>query len=194
MEISLYAINPDLTETVTINGNRYRNTYEEIRNAGFRPIETTGTGARASLNSAVSFTLTLFSMFNGPINFVSTGVSLLSFFQNQTGMVVNRGTTSDWCYTTMFYDKLVKHTAISRNSVWMEGCVSQKLWINKASVWAFFRDTGRQDVTVHSSINKVKYTKNWDTCYDVTLYNWATGSIRDSSPQMTYNGVVWVFT
>lgn len=193
LEISLYAINPSLTETITIGNTRYRNTYEEIRNASFKPIETTGTSARTDLGNAVSFLLTVFSVVNTNVNFVSSGISLLSYLQNQTGMSVRTGTTSDWCYTTMFYDKLVKHTSVLAHSSWMEGCVSQKLWINKAAVWAYFRSTGQQDKKVDSSINKVYYTKNWNTCYNVALYNWATGTIKDSDPRITYKGVVWIF-
>lgn len=193
LEISLYAISPNLTEYVTVNGNNYRNTYEEIRNASFKPISTSGATAKDKLQAAKTFALTVFSVFDGPIGFVTTGISLFDYYLAQTNATVVKGTLDDWSYTTMFYDKLVKHTAVSKNSAWMEGCVSQKLWINKAAVWAYFRSSGQQDNKVDSSINKTKYTKNWDTCYNVTLYNWATGAIKDANPQMRYDGVTWIF-
>lgn len=193
LEISLYAISPSLTEYVTVDGNNYRNTYEEVRNASFKPISTSGTTTVDKLQAAKQFTLTLFSVFSGPVNYVATGYSLFDYYISQTNAKVANGTLDDWSYTTMFYDKLVKHTAVSRNSAWMEGCVSQKLWINKAAVWAYFRSSGQQDNKVDSFINKTYYTKNWNTCYNVTLYNWATGSIKDSNPQMTYGGITWAF-
>ena len=193
LEISLYAISPNLTEYITVGGNNYRNTYEEIRNASFKPIETSGPTTKDKLQAAKTFTLTLFSVFEGPIGYVTTGISLFDYYVAQTKASVNKGTLDDWSYTTMFYDKLVKHTAISRNSAWMEGCVSQKLWINKAAVWAYFRSSGQQDNKVDTFINTTKYTKNWDTCYNVTLYNWATGAIKDANPRMRYDNITWEF-
>ncbi len=193
LEISLYAINPNMTEYVTVNGDNYRNTYEEIRNASFKPISTKGATTKDKLGAAKTFVLTVFSVFEGPVAYVATGASLFDYYLSQTNATVAKGTKDDWSYTTMFYDKLVKHTAISRNSAWMEGCVSQKLWINKAAVWAYFRSSGQQDKKVDSFINKTKYTKNWDTCYNVTLYNWALGAIKDADPQMRYDNVTWVF-
>lgn len=193
LEISLYSINPSLTEYISVGNNRYRNTYEEVRDASFKPIETTGYNTKNNLSLAKSFFITVFSVCSEDVNLVATGISLLQFIQNETGLRVATPTKDDWAYTSIFYDKLIKHTAIERNTTWQEGCVSQKLWINKAAVWAYFRSTGKSDEKVDSPINKIYYTKNWNNCFNVTLYNWATGAIKDSNIQMNYNGVTWVF-
>lgn len=195
IEISLYAINPALTEYVTYNGSQYRNTYEEVRNASFKPIDVSGQSTKDRLSSAVKFTLTIAgaAVSNPVVNFVSTGVSLFSFYLQQSGIRVAYGTTKDWAYTTMFYDKLVKHTAIKRPSGWMTGCTSQKLWINKASTWAHFQASNSTDKKVDSTINKVFYTKSWSNCYNVAYYNWNVGRVKDSNITMTYNGIKWTF-
>lgn len=193
LEISLYAINPDLTEYITYKGDKYRNTYEEIRKASFKPIETSGAGARTALDNAKTFLLTATGWGSKTISFVSTGITLLNFFRNETGLNVNYGTTDDWCYTTMLYDKLIKHTAVNRNSVWAEGCISQKLWINKAAVWAYFRSTGSEDKKVDSTINVTKFSTRWYNCYNETFSNWATGAVKDPNFSMDYNSVRWVF-
>lgn len=195
LEISLYAINPALTEEITYNGNQYRNTYEEVRNASFKPIDVSGQSTKDKLAAAVKFSLTIAgaAVSNPTLNFVSTGISLFNFYLQTAGIKVAYGTTSDWAYTSMFYDKLVKHTAIKRYSNWMTGCVSQKLWINKASTWAHFQASNSTDKKVDSSINKVFYTKNWSNCYNVAYYNWNTGCVTDPNITMTYGGVRWTF-
>ena len=194
LEISLYAINPDLTEYITYKGNKYRNTYEEVRDGSFKPIQTNGAGSRDMLNNARTFVLTAVGLASTTVNFVSTGISLLDFIKNQTGTNVNYGGSGDWCVTTMTYQKLIKHTSINRNSLWMEGCISQKLWIDQAVVLYYFTSFFKEPLTKYSKINKTKYSSRWNTCYDNTFSNWATGTVKDPNFTMPYNGVTWVFS
>jgi hypothetical protein len=189
LEISVYSVND---EYVTVNGNQYKNAYTEVRNASFKPLDISGSTTITSLSSSVSFVLTVVGMVSSTVNFVSTGVSLLSYFQSQTGLPVARGTTEDWCYITMSYDKLVKHTSIKKPAGWMEGCISQKLWINKVSMWADFHSTEAGVQEIESSINKVQYTKSWSDCYTIAFNNW-TSAIKDGNISMNYKGVTWVF-
>lgn len=146
------------------------------------------------LNNARTFVLTAVGLASTTVNFVSTGISLLDFIKNQTGTNVNYGGSGDWCVTTMTYQKLIKHTSINRNSLWMEGCISQKLWIDQAVVLFYFPSFFKEPLTKYSKINKTKYSSRWNTCYDNTFSNWATGTVKDPNFTMPYNGVTWVFS
>ncbi|MCI5689941.1 MAG: hypothetical protein MR286_03495 [Clostridiales bacterium] len=192
LEISLYAMPPEYT---TVNGSEYRNTYVESRNSSFKPIDVSGINTKSHLDSAIDFSLIIAgaAIATPVVNFVTSGISLFKLYLQQTKLTTVTGDSKDWAYTSIFYDKIVKHTAIKRPAGWMEGCISQKLWLNKTSTWAHFTKSGKPDEKLDSTINKVFYTKNWSNCYTVTFNNWATGAVKDPNISMKFKGITWVF-
>lgn len=86
-------------------------------------------------------------MGNTYVSIFGAAMSALDIFEQDKGPVCY-GTQGDWCYISLFYDKLVKNSHVSFSGTRFLGCTSQKVWIARSSVWCL-------ETSIEPSIPKV---------------------------------------
>jgi ACT domain-containing protein len=90
------------------------------------------------------------------------GQSLYSLYRSIVGPV-SYGSGGDRTYSLIVFDRIVKTTSvyISATNEYREGCISQKVWLNRLDTYQFYAATGVAKL-LQPSLNVAHCSENYD--------------------------------
>lgn len=125
-------------------------------------VEFEGTNAKAQAEGFVNVVVSAVGTVSKTISVFGVGKSLYDLYKAAVGPV-DYGRGGDRTNSLLVYDRIVKRTSVYQTGVdeYIEGCVSQKVWLNRLDTYQFYGATGVAKL-LQPSINKEHFSENFN--------------------------------
>ena len=130
--------------------------------------EVSGTTVKPKMSDAVSISATIVGLANSFFSYLSTGLSLYTYFTALFG-TVSTASSGDRAYVNLIFDKLEK-TTVGRSSPWLnETFMTHKVWLNRADHYQYYSSKGNsRSGSVY--LNSTLYTANYNSAVETIMY------------------------